>query len=175
MTLARLLLLTGLPGAGKTTVVRRVADSLGDRVARGFTTEELREEGARVGFSVVDLDGRRGQLARISFPSRHRVGRYGVDLESFERLALPALAFDPRVQLYLIDEIGKMECLSPNFVAAVERLLASEVTMVATVARRGGGLIATVKERPDADLWEVTPSNREAMPGKVLDWLGRLA
>ena len=36
------LLLTGPPGVGKTTVVRRVVVDLGASRARGFTTEEIR-------------------------------------------------------------------------------------------------------------------------------------
>jgi len=63
--------------------LRREAPGL--RLA-GFTTTELRNAaGERVGFDVVTLNGLRGRLARAGLASRVRVGRYGVDLEAFER------------------------------------------------------------------------------------------
>ena len=51
------LLLTGLPGCGKTTVLERVAEHLGDLRLAGFLTLELREHGQRVGFEAVGLGG----------------------------------------------------------------------------------------------------------------------
>jgi nucleoside-triphosphatase len=70
-----------------------------------------------------------------------------------------------------VDEIGKMECLSPTFVEAVRGLLIAGRPLVATVGERGGGFIAEVKRRPDVELWELTRANRDAMPARVLAWL----
>jgi nucleoside-triphosphatase len=39
------------------------------------------------------------------------------------------------------------------------------------VARSGRGLIAEVKNRPDALLWEVTADNRDRLPAEVAAWL----
>lgn len=64
-----------------------------------------------------------------------------------------------------------MECLSTRFVQAVTRLLDSTKPVVATIGRRGTGLVAEAKRRPDAELWEVTPSNRDALPDRTLAWL----
>lgn len=89
--------LTGKPRAGKTTLVERVVERLrreapGLRLA-GFTTTEIRDEsGERSGFEIVTLAGERAVLARVGLASKVRVGRYGVDLEAFERLALPEMA-----------------------------------------------------------------------------------
>ena len=76
------LLLTGRPGIGKTTVIRRVADALqGERIA-GFYTEELRSRGKRTGFRIVTLDGRARLMASIHIGSPHRVAKYGVDVSA---------------------------------------------------------------------------------------------
>src|SRR6516165_7920561 len=73
------LLLTGAPGCGKTTVLERLVEHLGDlRLAR-FLTLELREHGHRVGFEAVGLGGHRAILAHVRFRSPVSVGRYGVD------------------------------------------------------------------------------------------------
>ena len=73
------LLLTGAPGCGKTTVLERVAEQLGDLRVAGFLTLELREHGQRVGFEAVGLGGGRAILAHVRFRSPVSVGRYGVE------------------------------------------------------------------------------------------------
>ncbi len=64
----------------------------------------------------------------------------------------------------LIDEIGKMECLSPRFVTLVRQLLDSPRTLIVSVSLKGGGLIAEVKQRADVALIEVNPGNRDRLP-----------
>jgi nucleoside-triphosphatase len=167
---AGLVLLTGAPGVGKTTALRRAAARLAERGLRlsGFYTDEVRVGGERRGFRVVALDGRESVLADVSVQGPQRVGRYGVDVASFEGLALDVLRPDPAVDIYVVDEIGRMECLSPRFVATVRALLDSGCRVLATIALRGGGLIAETKARTGATLLEVTRANRDAIPEQVL-------
>ncbi len=170
MATPSVLLLTGRPGIGKTTVMLRLAGLLAGRRLAGFTTAEIREAGRRVGFRGTTLDGREVVIAHESLRGSPRVSRYGVDTGAIAVLAA-SLAPDPGVEVYLIDEIGKMECLCPQFVAAVERLASSPVPVVATVSERGGGLIAQVKRWPDATLWQVTHANRDLLPARTGAWL----
>jgi len=160
------LLLTGRPGIGKTTVMLRLAELLAGRRLAGFTTAEIREAGRRVGFRGTTLDGCEVVIAHENHSGSLRVGRYGVDVDAIEALAA-SLAPDPQVEVYLIDEIGRMECLCPQFVAAVERLRASPTCVVATVSESGGGLIAEVKRRPDATILQVTHANRDSLPARI--------
>jgi nucleoside-triphosphatase len=164
------LLMTGPPGVGKTTVVRRVAEKLDPAGLRGFYTEEIRQAGERRGFRLVGFDGTRRVIADVDFPKRYRVGKYGVDVEALGEAAA-LLRPDPGARVYLIDEIGKMECLSPLLVAAMRALLAGGIPIVATVGARGAGFIAEVKKRPDSDLREITHANRDELPTRVLAWL----
>ena len=122
----RHLLLTGAPGVGKSTVVRKVAEALArDGVAiGGFRTGEIRDGGRRVGFRVTTFDGREAVLAHIDLAGPQRVGRYGVDVAALDRIVAGALAPDG---LHLVDEIGPMECFSPRFKEAVRRLLSSRI------------------------------------------------
>ena len=162
------LFVTGLPGTGKTTLIRKVMERLPPGMAAsGFYTAEIREAGERVGFAVNTLDGRSGLLAHVGIGSRARVGRYGVDVKGFEGLVLPLLEAG-RAGLYIVDEIGKMECFSGAFCDKVRVLLDSAVPVLGTVALKGGGFIAEVKARDDVALFEVTVKNRDVLPGEIL-------
>ena len=84
------------------------------------------------------------------------------------------LLLDPNAaEVFLIDEIGKMECLSERFIAGMRRVLDAGRLVVATVALRGGGFIAEVKRRRDVTRWEVTRANRDELPAPVLAWIVR--
>lgn len=157
---------------GKTTLIRKVAASLAGRRFGGFYTEEIRVAGERRGFSLTSFDGRQRVMAHVDFRGRDRVGRYGVDVTVIDELAASTLALSRDVSVYLVDEIGKMECLSPTFVKATRALLESPKKVVATIGERGGGFIAEVKAREDAELLVVTPGNRDELPARVLAWLG---
>jgi nucleoside-triphosphatase len=167
----RHLLITGLPGAGKTTILMGLIRRFIDFAPAGFYTEEVRARGMRRGFSLKSLDGLEGMLADVAFGGPRRTGRYGVDLEGFETFLASLDLLSCPSRLVFIDEIGKMECLSQRFVDLVETLLSSEKTVVATVARQGEGLIRKVKVRADSLLVEVTPMNRQALPDELGHWL----
>jgi len=165
------ILLTGPPRCGKTTVVQRVVAGFPGRAA-GFYTRELREKGVRVGFEIVTLDGQVAMLSHVDFPGPYRVGKYGVNLENLHRVGLPALEVRPGTDLVVVDEVGKMECLSPQFIEAMERLWTKPVPLLITVAEKGGGYMAAIKEKIDKILVTVTLTNRDDLPGQILKLLG---
>lgn len=168
----RILLLTGNPGVGKTTLIRRIAERLRGRRLAGFYTEEIREHGIRRGFRLTTLDGQEKIMAHVDFAKTYRVGRYGVDLAAIEAAAQASLVPNDATEVYLVDEIGKMECLSSKFIAAMRALLSVDKAVVATVAEKGGGFIVEVKSRADVELWRVTAANRDALPVRVITRLG---
>lgn len=56
------ILLAGRPGVGKTTLIKRLVDSV-PLSKDGFYTEEIRKGKERTGFSLTTLDGNRSILA----------------------------------------------------------------------------------------------------------------
>ncbi|XP_065152282.1 cancer-related nucleoside-triphosphatase [Paramisgurnus dabryanus] len=176
--------LTGAPGVGKTTLVKKVCESvLSTGVSvNGFYTEEVRERGRRVGFDVVTLTGDRGRLSRVSSESaagrrEYRVGQYAVDLQSFESLVLPL--FKERQEgsrrLFVIDEIGKMELFSQKFIRAVrETLDASRCSVLGTIPVPKGkplALVEEVRSRQDVKIFMVTKENRDGLFDEIVSAL----
>uniref|UniRef100_A0A2A4IUN2 AAA+ ATPase domain-containing protein n=1 Tax=Heliothis virescens TaxID=7102 RepID=A0A2A4IUN2_HELVI len=136
-------LLTGEPGVGKTTLTKKLSTDISSKGIQttGFYTEEVRKGRSREGFDVVTLDGTRGRLARdqslLTEPIKHKVGKYGVLIQEFEKVALPLLVKPDNSQQHLlvIDEIGKMEFFSEPFKTAIRTIFSpsSNCVVLATI------------------------------------------
>jgi nucleoside-triphosphatase len=101
------LLITGTPGIGKTTAIRRVAEGIEADGLRGFYTEEIRESGERRGFRLVGFDKSARVIAHVDIPKSQRVGKYGVDIQAIDEAA-GLLRPDPDARIYLVDEIERL-------------------------------------------------------------------
>ncbi len=159
--------LTGIPGVGKTTVVKKVY-SMAPRSFTGFWTQEVRSGRRRIGFDIVTTEGRRAPLARAGLDTPHRVGRYGVNVREFEDVVMPLLesALREGERIVLVDEIGKMELLSPRFERWVERMLDSDIRVLATIPIKDvHPLVARI--RREFPTVEVTPRNRDELPREI--------
>ncbi|KAM5576249.1 hypothetical protein ABKV19_007225 [Rosa sericea] len=129
-------------GVGKTTLIVKVFETLKSSnpnlKIQGFYISEVRQGGERVGFQVVTFDGRTAPLASSisSSPESLRwptVGKYKVDVASFESLAVPELQVREDTDLFVIDGVGKMELFGSSFFPAVLRVLESNVPVLASV------------------------------------------
>jgi nucleoside-triphosphatase len=162
------LLITGVPGVGKTTLIKKLYEALKDFRPVGFYTEEIREGGERKGFELISLEGKRGLLSHKHIESPYKVGQYKVDIKSFENFLESISLSNPYTRLLIIDEIGKMECLSDRFKKLLREALGSGKWVIATIAFKGDGLIAEVKERLDIKLFEITKRNRDFLFSEIL-------
>jgi nucleoside-triphosphatase len=123
--------------------------------------------GTRVGFSLTGLNGGEQILSHIALRGRHRVGKYGVDIEGFDVFIREALFVLPGTRLFMIDEIGKMECISSQFRHRVREILDAEIPLVATISLRGDAGIDAVKTRDDVLVYQVTRENRDTLAGEI--------
>lgn len=165
------ILLTGTAGCGKSTVIEKVVQRL-KRPCTGFFTREMRESGRRVGFSIETLDGRRATMAHVDIRSPKRVGKYGVDVQSIDTIAAASMVPGKEDVIVVVDEIGKMECLSEIFRQTLLRVLDSPNTVVGSIALKGDAFIGAVKRRSDTRLITVSAGNRSRLADHLMDVAG---
>lgn len=171
-------LLTGSPGSGKTTIIQRVRDSLEARDYRagGIFCPDLRSDGDRVGFEIVDLaTGDARVLAHVDRAEGPQVGTYRVNVAAVDAICSSAFprAFD-RADFLIVDEIAPMEVYSDEFVQQVRRALDSDLPLLAAIHYRSTkGFIGEVKGRDDIELFEVTDDTRDDLTETVTDRLLR--
>jgi nucleoside-triphosphatase len=169
--MTKVYLLTGSPGSGKTTIIKKALARTRSEAA-GFYTEELRTGGIRQGFSLTTLDGTTTTLAHRTISSPHRVGKYGVDITNLDTVGVTALleAID-RSDIIVIDEIGKMELFSPHFREAVLKAIDSGKRVLGTIMLNRHPFADRVKEHPDVIIRHISRENREQVLDEISDWL----
>ena len=179
---ARLVLVTGPPGVGKTTLIQRIHDRYRNKGLNivGLTTREVRENDQRVGFKITNLSsGEEGWLARVGDGPGPRVGKYKVVTKYLDSIGVGALkqAIEQPNDLVLIDEIGPMEMTSRAFREALAYLLLKRGKVVATV--KYGSHYPELARVPAANAlsFEISRDNREEVLQKITaivdEWMVR--
>jgi nucleoside-triphosphatase len=154
-------LLTGHPGVGKTTIIKKLLEKL-KLPAGGFYTEEIREDNMRTGFAIVTLSGLKGVLAHRNFKSRYKVGDYGVGVYTLDRIGVKEIQMClVEKKVIVIDEIGKMELLSPEFQEAVKKALDADNLVLGTITLARHPFAEKVRARDDVKIYEVTRENQD--------------
>ncbi len=170
----RNILITGLPGIGKTTLIQKVYKELEQIRTVGFFTQEIREKGTRKGFTLESFTGQKGILSHVDILSSFHVGKYRVDISGFEDFLDQIDFLGSESRLVLIDEIGRMECFSDRFNRLILKIMESNKPMIATIALKGRGLISEIKQRHDAAVYEITRDNREFLISEILKRLNEI-
>jgi nucleoside-triphosphatase THEP1 len=168
-------LIVGLPGSGKTTLVERIRTWCPDRRVDGFITREVRDaQGQRVGFDLIDwLHGTAYPLARKAWTEASaRVGRYGVRPEVLDAFVDRLTARNPTAPaLWVLDEFGKMESFSKRFLTWLATLDLTRQRLVATGPVHPLPAYLPFLHRWRPDVWEITAGSRADVTRRLYAWL----
>ncbi len=165
--------ITGLPGSGKTYALLRVIEMLQNDELRigGMINEPIEDGRHKIGFTVKDLaTGDNAVFASTSIESKVMVGKIGVDLSKLEEIGVKAIRDACQsCDIIVIDEVGKMEVESESFIEAVKEALDADKPMIITLHKKSRNpLLQDIRRRDDVRILEVTPTNRNLLPYKIV-------
>ncbi len=163
-------LLTGRPGIGKTTAIRKAIQYIGIERVGGFWSSEMKRDGRRVGFGIHTVEGEKGILAHVDRNHGPLVSKYRVNVADINRVAIPALERAKKSgKIIIIDEIAKMEIYSEGFKQEVLKCL-NEGRVLGTIQQRSSSFLNQVRNRSDVRMVEVTTANRDELPAQIASW-----
>lgn len=163
------LFLTAKPRTGKSTAIKKIVSEIGKDKCVGFITEEIKEEGKRVGFKIITMDGREGVLASITTISDVRLSRYGIDIKTFEDLCISTISnIEDSNKIIIIDEVGPIQMFSERFKKALIEALGNSNDIIGTVFFDQHPWIDGFKEIEGVKLINVTVENRDEIPNMIL-------
>lgn len=126
--------------------------------------------GIRTGFEVKDLtNGATGELASTAAKLGPRVGKYRVNLTDLARVGAKGLSDAAESsELIVIDEVGPMELVSPDFRRALRKCIDSQKPILAVVHERlEDDLLSELRSKAKR-LIELDPNNRDEAADEVL-------
>ena len=168
--------LTAPPKMGKSTAIKKIINMLGAKNCCGFYTKEIIEDGKRVGFKIVTLSGKEGILADVSYDGKYRIGKYGVNLEEFEKVALTELENIINTggdKYVIIDEIGPMQLFSDKYKELLLKIASTDKKIVGTAFYESYDWLDDFKKLDNVELIEINEMNRNDVPMEVVEKISK--
>ena len=166
--------LTGQPGVGKSTVCEKVKNGFtGNKF--GVVAREIRDDSkSRIGFEAVNMGGQTKVFAHTTDITSKIVvgGKYFVDLGVIDGFVTDELrkGLMDKKALVFVDEIGRMQSFSKDFLDTVNLFLSSESNMLATIVFDPEPWSLEFKKHKEVVLINVSEVNRGLLPNLIFDF-----
>ncbi len=161
------ILLTGYPRVGKSTLVEQAIINYRGTTCGILTRQLLNADGERIGFESVNFAGEAKLIAHVTdIDSQFMVGnKYHVSLDAIDNFVVPELlkCSGEAASLTIVDEIGRMQAFSKEFLQAVRTLLQSDSYFLGTIVYDPEPWSIEFKENTDVILITVTEENRDLL------------
>jgi nucleoside-triphosphatase len=129
--------ITGEPKTGKTTLLKDLIKELRKRGLKvgGFISPEERHHGTRTAFHVMDVESKKKEVLASVDGDGPKISKYHVNIKAFESIALPAMRNVDSYDVFVIDEIGRMELKSKKFINMMDKVFDSPTPVIAALHR----------------------------------------
>jgi nucleoside-triphosphatase THEP1 len=149
-----------MPKTGKSTLLQKVIMDYPDKV--GFVTREIKVDGQRVGFEIVNHSNESTVFASTTLTTDVQVSKYFADIPALEHIIPSVTHFSSNDVLYL-DEIGQMQLHSKAFQELTTTYLNSPNMCIATLSKiYSDSFTEHTKKRNDIILVELDGTEFEA-------------
>lgn len=128
--------ITGKPGCGKSSLVKEIIEFLKTKKIKfaGIVTPEIRKNNQREGFKILDLvSGKQEILASVNTKSKYKVGKYGVNIRSIDKIVDIFSRNYDNADITIVDELGKMEMFSKKFKLLINKILENNKINIITI------------------------------------------
>lgn len=166
-----IILLTGAPGVGKSTVIGTFVEQYKEPATWVVTASIPRPEGGRAGFAATNSKGETRIIShKTDIASNIIVGKNHVDVAAVDHMFAKALhtALSPDDTLTIVDEIGPIQLLSPAFNHTLQEVFASHAVNLLATIHYNDERLREYRDSPAALLLEVTQENRDSIPDLLL-------
>lgn len=128
--------ITGMPKTGKTSIIRKLIEKLeeGGLKVGGFVSPGEKHHGTRTAFHVMDVETKKETILASVDGDGPKVSKYHVDIKSFESIVIPAMQKCDKYDVFVIDEIGRMEMKSRKFAWMLDKVLDSDTPLIISLS-----------------------------------------
>jgi nucleoside-triphosphatase len=166
------ILLTGLPKAGKSTILEKFKKNYKGNIAGVISHAIKAEDGSRVGFEAESMQGERRIFAHKTQIKSDNImgGKYALNVDGINNFIVPEMkkGLEDNNILVLLDEIGRIQSFSDLFLQTTRDLLNSQAPLLGTIVYDPEPWSLEFKEHPDVVLITVSEENRDTLTEQLL-------
>ena len=173
----RHILICGERGAGKSTLIEKLL-SASSRPRYGFITKML--PAGEDGFHPIYIHPAGQPLAQRVYTDANCIGvcdsrTHRPRLDAFNTLGVRYIQTARADGILVMDELGFFEAQANAFTAAVLTALAGDIPVIAAVkSRKDVPFLNAVRAAPKAEVFTITPENRDSLFERLLPLVQRL-
>jgi len=160
------LLLTGVPGVGKSTLINKLLNRLAPQLKRsvgGYYTTRTVTDSSRVFYLN---DHRTGEQIRMA---SWQDGKLDVNYSAFDDFGVRSLSSALEINdIIVLDELGRFEEPCETFKSSVHAVLSSDKMVLGVLKVCDSPFIDSIKARDDVTVYTVTEQNRDAAFSELL-------
>jgi len=164
--------ITGSIKIGKSSVINKVLEQLGEIKLGGFKTTPIFENGLRKGFALESFHGQKQIFAHTNLDSNMKFNVYRYDVSVFENFGTQLLENGLKnSELIVMDEIGMMEKNTVQYKKHIMKCLGAHQQVLGAFQKRAEWFSDILSKRSDTKIFFITEENRETIHNQILSCL----